>query len=131
MSITDKKQALGQGKPLGSSSKLPPPKKEKDTTAFGGDSVATPEERRSWLRRHAGDVFNITQHRVTQSKLNEYEKKLAASKWGTHIEKYKNEPMRMEIEMKKALGRAKTDAERADIKEDMEIAKRMYGFGKK
>lgn len=133
MSITDKKQALGQGKSLGGSfKKTPLPEKEKDTTAFAGDSVATPEKRRTWLRRHANEVFRITRGRVTASKLKEYdEKKLAPSKWGPYIEKYKNEPRRMEIEMKRALDKAKTPAERTDIKEDIEVAKKMYGWGKK
>ena len=104
---------------------------KKDTSAFGGDSNATPQERMTWLRRHANEVFSITRGRVTQSKLGEYEKKLAASKWGPYIEKNKREPERIRIQMKKELDKAKTDAERADIKEDMEVARRMYGWGKK
>lgn len=131
MSLIDKKQGLGQRKPLGSSPKIPSSKEKKDTTAFYGDSVATPEERRTWLRRHANEVFRITRGRVTSSKIKEYEKKLAASKWGPFIEKYKREPKLIEIEMKKALHRAKNDAERVDIKEDIEVAKRMFGWGKR
>lgn len=131
MSLVNKKQALTQGKALNSSSKMSPPKKEKDTTAFRGDSVATPEERRGWLRRHANEVFRITHGRVTASKLKEYEKKLTPSKWGLYIEKHKHEPRKMEIEMRKALDKAKTAAEKADIKEDMEVAKKMFGLGKK
>jgi hypothetical protein len=104
---------------------------KKDTSAFGGDSVAIPEERRAWLRRHANEVFEITRGRVTQSKLNEYERKLAASKWGPYIEKYKHEPERIKRQMAIELGKAKTDAERADIKENIEVARRMFGWGKK
>lgn len=131
MSLVNKKQVLSQGKALGGSSKIPPPREKKDTTAFSGDSVATPEERRAWLRRHANEVFRITHGRVTASKLKEYEKRLTPSKWGPYIEKYKHEPRQIEIEMRKALDRAKTAAEKADIKEDIEVAKRMFGLGKK
>ena len=135
MSIIDKKQALGQGKPLGSSSKLPPPKKEKDTTAYYGDSISTPAEIDSWVIHNKNYIFRTTLGRVTESKLHEYGKTLAnPSKFGSLIEKdEKNrmEPGRMQTAMKKGIGKPQSDAARIDKKEDMEIAKKMWGWGKK
>jgi hypothetical protein len=127
MSITDKKQALSQGKPLGSSSKLPPPKKEKDTDAYYGDNRATHEENRKWLRDHANDVLKITRGRVKFDKIEEYEKTLSnPAKWGTSIEKSRNEPGRMKTAMTKEEDKAKP-FDKFDKREDMEIARRMWG----
>jgi len=106
-------------------------KPQKDTSVFGGRSSANAEQMRGWMKTHANEVFSITKGRVPQSKIPEYERKLASSKWGPLIEKYKHEPERMGLEMRKALDKAKTDKERFDIKEDIEVAKRMYGLGKK
>ncbi len=134
MSIVDKKQALSQGKPLGSSSKLPPPKKEKDTTAYYGDNRATHEENRKWLRDHKNLVYEITRRRVggSEKEISEYEKILSnPAKWGTSIEKSAREPERMQTAMKKGIGKPQPDAARIDKKEDMEIAKKMWGWGKK
>jgi hypothetical protein len=131
MSLANKKQALSKGKPLGRFSKTSPPKKEKDTTAFYGDARATRQERMSWLRKNKNLVYRLTKGRVTESKLSEYEKKLSGfSRWGPDIEKYKREPERMEIAMKKAIDKAKA-SKKFDEREDMEVAKRMFGLGKK
>ena len=113
--------------------KVSPPKEEKkDTSVFGGKQFATAEQRRTWLRRHASEVLSITKGRVTSSKVSEYEKKLNdPKKWGPFIEKYKHEPERIRSEMKKNLDKAKTDAERFDIKEDIKVVERMYGLEKK
>lgn len=110
------------------------PKKEekKDTSVFGGKQFATAEQRRAWLRRHASEVLSITKGRVTSSKISEYERKLNdPKKWGPLVEKYKYEPERIRSEMKKNLDKAKTDKERFEIKQDLEVVNRMYGLEKK
>lgn len=134
MSFADKKQALSQGKYSNSSSKTPLPKEKKDTTAFRGDSLATYGEKLTWLRQNKDEVFRITHGRVKESSLKEYAKYLGTAEWAKYMEKSRREPTRkerIETATRRAINKAKTDVARFDTREDIKVAKKMYGLEKK
>jgi len=107
--------------------------KPKDDSVFaGGKSYVKEKDRINWLKSHYGDVVKKTRGRInSRDELKEFEKELFSLSVTKKQEYGRYSPKEVVKNLQKGYFQEKRSEDRQNVKENIEIAKKMFGLDKK